>query len=386
VSALIMLAGIYYGAQYGGSTTAILVNLPGETSAVVTCIDGYQMARQGRAGPALAIAAIGSFFAGTVGTLLIAVAGPPLAEVALKFGSAEYFSLMLMGLVAAAVLAQGDMVKSLAMVVLGLLLGIVGTDVNTGVQRFSFGVPELSDGIGFIVVAVGVFAIGEIINNLGDTEKRNVFTAKVKNLFPSKDDFKRSIGPILRGTGIGAFFGVLPGTGPAIASFASYMVEKKISDDPSRFGNGAMQVHPHAHARIAGQRRDGADAGCDADPGHPAGAAGDDAAAGSVLGPYCQHVDRQPDAGRAERAADRALGEAPAGAVSPLVPRYHGVLGDRHFQRQQLVVRDLPDGSLRHFRLHLRQARLSGGAAAAGLRAGADDGGEPAPRAAAVAR
>ncbi len=241
VSALIMLAGIYYGAQYGGSTTAILVNLPGETSAVVTCIDGYQMARQGRAGPALAIAAIGSFFAGTVGTLLIAVAGPPLAEVALKFGSAEYFSLMLMGLVAAAVLAQGDMVKSLAMVVLGLLLGIVGTDVNTGVQRFSFGVPELSDGIGFIVVAVGVFAIGEIINNLGDTEKRNVFTAKVKNLFPSKDDFKRSIGPILRGTGIGAFFGVLPGTGPAIASFAAYMVEKKISNDPSRFGNGAIE-------------------------------------------------------------------------------------------------------------------------------------------------
>jgi TctA family transporter len=241
VSALIMLAGIYYGAQYGGSTTAILVNLPGETSAVMTCIDGYQMARQGRAGPALAIAAIGSFFAGTVGTLLIALAGPPLAEVALKFGSAEYFSLMLMGLVAAAVLAQGDMVKSLAMVVLGLLLGIVGTDVNTGVQRFSFGVPELSDGIGFIVVAVGVFAIGEIVNNLGDSEKRSVFAAKVSHLFPSKDDFKRSIGPILRGTGIGAFFGVLPGTGPAIASFASYMVEKKIADDPSRFGKGAIE-------------------------------------------------------------------------------------------------------------------------------------------------
>jgi TctA family transporter len=208
---------------------------------VVTCIDGYQMARQGRAGPALAIAAIGSFFAGTVGTLLIALAGPPLAEVALKFGSAEYFSLMLMGLVAAAVLAQGDMVKSLSMVVLGLLLGIVGTDVNTGVQRFSFGVPELSDGIGFIVVAVGVFAIGEIINNLSDSEKRSVFTAKVMSLFPSKDDLKRSIGPILRGTGIGAFFGVLPGTGPAIASFASYMVEKKVAADPSRFGNGAIE-------------------------------------------------------------------------------------------------------------------------------------------------
>jgi TctA family transporter len=241
VGALIMLAGIYYGAQYGGSTTAILVNLPGETSAVVTCIDGYQMARQGRAGPALAIAAIGSFFAGTVGTLLIALFGPPLAEIALKFGSPEYFSLMLMGLVAAAVLAQGDLMKSLAMVAMGLLLGIVGTDVNTGVQRFSFGITELSDGIGFIVVAVGVFAIGEIIANLGDTEKRSVFTSKVTHLFPSRDDLRRSIGPILRGTGIGSFFGVLPGTGPAIASFASYMVEKKIAADPSRFGKGAIE-------------------------------------------------------------------------------------------------------------------------------------------------
>src|SRR6266480_3262404 len=195
-SAMIMLAGIYYGAQYGGSTTAILVNLPGETSAVVTCIDGYQMARQGRAGPALAIAAIGSFFAGTVGTLLIALFGPPLAEIALKFGSPEYFSLMLMGLVAAAVLAQGDLMKSLAMVAMGLLLGIVGTDVNTGVQRFSFGITELSDGIGFIVVAVGVFAIGEIIANLGDPEERSVFAAKVKGLMPTWADFKQSAAPI----------------------------------------------------------------------------------------------------------------------------------------------------------------------------------------------
>jgi TctA family transporter len=241
VGALIMLAGIYYGAQYGGSTTAILVNLPGETSSVVTCIDGYQMARQGRAGPALAIAAIGSFFAGTVGTLLIALFGPPLADIALKFGSPEYFSLMLMGLVAAALLAQGDMVKSFAMVVLGLLLGIVGTDVNTGVQRFTFGVTELSDGIGFIVVAVGVFAIGEIISNLGEKEQRVVFTSAVKNLWPTKEDFKQSLGPIIRGTGLGAFFGVLPGTGPAIASFASYMVERKLAKDPSRFGHGAIE-------------------------------------------------------------------------------------------------------------------------------------------------
>jgi putative tricarboxylic transport membrane protein len=241
VGALIMLAGIYYGAQYGGSTTAILVNLPGETAAVVTCIDGYQMARQGRAGPALAIAAIGSFFAGTVGTLLIALFGPPLAQLALKFGAPEYFSLMLMSLVAAAVLAQGDMIKSLAMVAMGLLLGIVGTDVNTGAQRFSLGIIELTDGIGFIVVAVGVFAVGEIINNLGTTSERVLLTSKVRNLFPSREDLKRSLGPILRGTGIGAFFGVLPGTGPAIASFSSYVVEKKIAQDPSRFGRGAIE-------------------------------------------------------------------------------------------------------------------------------------------------
>jgi putative tricarboxylic transport membrane protein len=241
VGALIMLAGIYYGAQYGGSTTAILVNLPGETSAVVTCLDGYQMARQGRAGPALAIAAIGSFAAGTFGTLLIALAGPPLAGLALKFGAPEYFSLMLMGLVAAAVLAQGDMMKSLAMVAMGLLLGIVGTDVNSGVQRFAFGINELTDGIGFIVLAVGVFAIGEIVSNLGDPEERRIFTDTVKNLMPTRQDLKQSIGPITRGTLLGSFFGVLPGTGPSIASFSSYILEKKIAKDPSRFGKGAIE-------------------------------------------------------------------------------------------------------------------------------------------------
>jgi putative tricarboxylic transport membrane protein len=241
VSALIMLAGIYYGAQYGGSTTAILVNLPGETSSVVTCLDGYQMARQGRAGPALAIAAIGSFFAGCVCTLIIALFGPPIAEMALKFGAPEYFSLMLMGLVTAAVLAHGDMIKSLAMVALGLLLGVCGTDVNSGMARYSFGVPELTDGIGFIVIAVGVFAVSEIISNLGDPEERTIFTKKVSGLWPTWVDLKASAGSILRGTAIGAFFGVLPGTGPAIASFSSYMVEKKIAKDPSRFGKGAIE-------------------------------------------------------------------------------------------------------------------------------------------------
>ncbi|MDB5865316.1 MAG: family tricarboxylate transporter TctA, partial [Betaproteobacteria bacterium] len=233
--------GIYYGAQYGGSTTAILVNLPGETSAVVTCLDGYQMARQGRAGPALAIAAIGSFFAGTVCTMIIALFGPPIAEMALKFGAPEYFSLMLMGLVTAAVLAHGDMIKSLAMVCLGLLLGVVGTDVNSGMARYSFGVAELTDGIGFIVIAVGVFALSEIISNLGDKEERSVFTKRVTGLWPTWPDLKASFGAILRGTAIGAFFGVLPGTGPAIASFSSYMVEKKIAKDPSRFGKGAIE-------------------------------------------------------------------------------------------------------------------------------------------------
>ena len=241
VAALIMLAGIYYGAQYGGSTTSILVNLPGETSSVITCIDGYQMARQGRAGPALAIAAIGSFFAGTVGTLIIALFGPPIAEMALKFASPEYFSLMMMGLIVAAVLAPGDMVKSLAMVALGLLLGCVGSDVDSGWRRFIFGINELGDGIGFVVIAIGVFALGEIVANLGDPEERSVFTSNVGRLFPSKDDMKRSIGPIIRGTILGAFFGVLPGTGPAIASFSSYMIEKKIAKDPSRFGKGAIE-------------------------------------------------------------------------------------------------------------------------------------------------
>jgi TctA family transporter len=241
VAALIMLAGIYYGAQYGGSTTAILVNLPGETSAVVTCIDGYQMARQGRAGAALAIAAIGSFFAGCVCTMIIALFGPPLASMALKFGPAEYFSLMLMGLVTAAVLSHGDMIKSLSMVAMGLLLGSVGTDVDSGVKRFCFDIFELADGIGFVVIAVGVFAVGEIVSNLGDPEERQVFTSKVSGLFPTKEDLKISITPILRGTALGAFFGVLPGTGPAIASFSSYMVEKKAARDPSRFGKGAIE-------------------------------------------------------------------------------------------------------------------------------------------------
>ena len=241
VSALIMLAGIYYGAQYGGSTTAILVNIPGEASSVVTCLDGYQMARQGRAGPALAIAAIGSFFAGCVATLLIAVAAPPLAELALKFGPSEYFSLMVFGLIAATVLARGSLIKAIAMVVLGLLLGLIGTDVNSGVLRFTFGIPELSDGIGFVVVAMGMFGTAEIISNLDLKDKREVFLSKVTHLYPTKEDLKRAWAPILRGTALGSCLGILPGGGALLSSFGAYTLEKKLSSHPEQFGKGAIE-------------------------------------------------------------------------------------------------------------------------------------------------
>ena len=240
VSALIMLAGIYYGAQYGGSTTAILINMPGESSSAVTAIDGYQMARRGRAGAALAIAAIGSFFAGTVSTFLVAVFAPPLTEIALKFGSAEYFSLMVVGLVSSVALAHGSIVKALAMVVLGLLLGLVGTDIYTGAPRFTLGITEYADGLNFVAVAVGVFGIAEILRNLESEHTREVLMAKVTGLMPTRDDFKRMTAPILRGTVIGSALGILPGGGAILASFASYTVEKRISSTPEEFGKGAI--------------------------------------------------------------------------------------------------------------------------------------------------
>jgi len=241
VAALIMLSGIYYGTQYGGSTTAILVNLPGEAASVVTVLDGHQMARQGRAGPALAIAAIGSFVAGCVATLVIATAAPPLAEFALKFGPWEYFSLMVLGLVAATVLAHGSLLKAICMVVLGLLLGLIGTDVNSGVLRYTFEIPELADGIGFVLVAMGMFGVTEIVTNLEQGAKREVFLGKVKHLFPSKEDLKRSWGAILRGTAVGSVLGILPGGGALLSSFAAYTVEKKWSKHPEEFGKGAIE-------------------------------------------------------------------------------------------------------------------------------------------------
>ncbi len=241
VSALIMLAGIFYGAQYGGSTTAILVNLPGETSSVVTALDGHQMARQGKAGRALATAAIASFFAGTVCTFLIALFAPPLAEVALKFGPAEYFSLMVLGLVASIVLANGSVLNALGTIVFGLLLGIIGTDVNSGAQRFTFGLPELADGIGFVIVAMGMFGVGEIIANLETEGTRDVMVKKVTGLFPTREDFRRMIAPILRGTVLGSMLGILPGGGAALASFGSYALEKKASKNAHELGKGAIE-------------------------------------------------------------------------------------------------------------------------------------------------
>jgi len=241
IAALIMLAGIYYGAQYGGSTTAILINIPGESSSVVTAIDGYKMARNGRAGVALFTAGMGSFFAGCVATLVLAGFAAPLSELAFKFGPAEYFSLMVLGLIGAVVLASGSLVKAIGMIILGLLLGLIGTDVNSGTARYSFGVPQLTDGLGFVALAMGVFGFAEIMANLEQKEKRETFLDKVTNLWPTKTDFKRMIKPILRGTTLGSVLGILPGGGAALAAFGAYSLEKKISKYGHEFGKGAIE-------------------------------------------------------------------------------------------------------------------------------------------------
>src|SRR5688500_6538843 len=241
VSALIMLAGIYYGAQYGGSTTAILINLPGESSSAVTAIDGYQMARQGRAGQALATAALGSFFAGSVATLIVAVAAPPLASVALEFGPAESFSLMVLGLVASVALASRSLLKAFVMIVLVLLLGLVGTGGESGTPRFTFDCPELADGLNFVALSMGVFGLGEIVRDLEHEHTRSVMVRHVTGLIPSWEDVKRIVGPVLRGTGLGSVLGILPGGGATLSSFAAYTLEKKLSRSPERFGKGAIE-------------------------------------------------------------------------------------------------------------------------------------------------
>ncbi|TFG41363.1 MAG: tripartite tricarboxylate transporter permease, partial [Syntrophobacterales bacterium] len=241
VSALIMLSGIYYGAQYGGSSTSILVNVPGEASSVVTCLDGHQMALQGRAGAALTIAALGSFFAGGFATVVLAVLAVPLSELAFKFGPAEYFSLMVVGLIGSIVLASGSMIKAVGMIVLGLLLGMIGTDVTSGVQRFAFGIAELADGIGFVSLAMGLFGICDIINSLEKKEKRNILKAKLTGFWLSKDDLKASAPAVLRGTLCGSLLGILPGGGAILASFTAYMLEKKNSRNPESFGKGNIR-------------------------------------------------------------------------------------------------------------------------------------------------
>ena len=241
VTSLIMLAGIYYGAQYGGSTTAILINLPGESSAAVTAIDGHEMAKQGRAGKALATAALGSFFAGTVGTVVVALVASPVSRLALNFGPAEFFSLIVLGLIASITLASGSTLKALAMIVLGLLLGTVGQDIGTGVPRFTFGVPELYGGLEFVSLAVGLFGIAEILRNLEGDMTRNVMVDKVEKLRLDREDFRRIRMPVLRGTGLGSALGVLPGAGHVLASFVSYSVEKRASKKPEEFGRGAIE-------------------------------------------------------------------------------------------------------------------------------------------------
>jgi putative tricarboxylic transport membrane protein len=241
VASLIMLAGIYYGAQYGGSTTAILINLPGESSSAVTAIDGYKMAQQGRAGPALATAALGSFFAGTVATFILVLFAPPLARAALKFGPPEYFSLIVLGLVASIALAHGSILKALGMIVLGLLLGMVGQDIYTGTPRFTFGIRELYSGVNFVSVAVGVFGVAEILRNLESEKTRTVVTRAIGRLWLSAEDFRRIAGPVIRGTALGSALGVLPGGGHVLSSFASYSLEKRVSRHPETFGEGAIE-------------------------------------------------------------------------------------------------------------------------------------------------
>lgn len=255
VTAIIMLAGIYYGAQYGGSTTAILINLPGESSSAVTAIDGHQMARAGRAGAALATAAIASFAAGCVATVLLAVAAPPLASVALSFGAAEYFALVVLGLILSVSLASGSLIKAVGMIVLGLLLATVGQDMFTGTARFTLGLRELDGGIDFVSVAVGIFGIAEILRNLADPEHRAKVVAKVSKLWLTKDDIRRIAAPVARATGLGSLLGVLPGGGHILSSFASYSVEKKVSRTPERFGRGAIEgvAGPEAANNAAAQ-------------------------------------------------------------------------------------------------------------------------------------
>ena len=241
IAAIIMLSGICYGAMYGGSTTSILLNIPGEASSVVTCLDGYQMARKGRPGPALGISAFGSFIAGTVSVFGLILLAPTLADFALRFGPPEYFALMVMGLTVVAYLARKSMAKALMMAIVGIVLGCVGLDPITATPRFTFGILDLADGIGIAPVVMGLFGIAEVLENLGVLTKAEIFAGKIKGLFPNREDWRRSIGPIARGSLLGFFLGLLPGVGAIVPQFLSYALEKKLSRHPERFGSGEIE-------------------------------------------------------------------------------------------------------------------------------------------------
>ncbi|MHC2236535.1 putative tricarboxylic transport membrane protein [Bradyrhizobium diazoefficiens] len=406
VGALIMLAGIYYGAQYGGSTTSILVNIPGEATSVVTAIDGHQMAKQGRAGPALAIAAIGSFFAGCVATVLIAVLGAPLTKLALAFGPAEYFSLMVLGLIFAVVLAKGSVLKAIAMIVLGLLMSMVGSDIETGASRMAFNIPELADGLGFATVAMGVFGFAEIIRNLdaGAEMNRDLVQQKITGLMPTRKDLRDSAPAILRGTVLGSILGILPGGGAVIASFAAYTLEKKIAKNPSRFGRGAIE------GVAAPESANNAAAQTSFIPlltlGIPPNAVmalmvGAMTIHGIVPGP--QVMQKQPDLVwgmiasmwignlmliiiNLPQPAGRNLGPPAARALPADVPLDRDLLRDRHLLGEQRTGRRHPRRRVRSRRLLADQARFRAGTAAARHGARTADGREPAPRTADLAR
>ena len=401
-SAMIMLAGIFYGAQYGGSTTAILVNVPGETSSVVTCLDGHEMAKQGKAGTALAIAAISSFFAGTVATVVIAVLSLPLAALALKFTAVEYFSLLVLGLIAAVVLAHGSVAKSLAMVLLGILLGLVGIDVNSGAPRMTFGIPEISDGLDFVPVAMGMFGLGEIIANLERPAMMRVVSQSIRSLIPSRADLRAAFPAMVRGTLLGSVLGVLPGGGAALPPFSSYALEKKLARDPSRFGKGAIEgvAGPEA-ANNAGAQTSFIPLLTLGIPANALMALMIGALMMQGIQPGPQIMREQPQLVWGVIASmwvgnlmllvinlplDRRVGLDAENSLPAAVPGDRAVLLHRHLRHRQQSVQCLADARLRADRLLLHQGRRRAGAAAARPRARAAAGRKFPPRDAAGGR
>ncbi len=402
VAALIMLAGLYYGAQYGGSTTAILVNIPGESSSVVTCIDGHMMARKGRAGSALAIAALGSFFAGCVSTAIVALFSQPLVRVAGSFQSPDYFGLLVFGMMAAVVLAQGSVVRSVAMVVLGLFLGLIGTDIASGQTRFTFGISALADGVGFVPVAMGLFGIAEVISSLERGAARPYTIEKISRLWPTREEARQAWPAVLRGTGIGSLLGVLPGGGALISSFASYVVEKKLAKDPSRFGQGAVEgVAGPESANNAGAQTSFIPLLAMGIPPNPVMALmlGAMTIHGIVPGPKV--MTERPDLFWGMIASmwlgnlmlivinlplDRHLGEVPADPLPLALFHHPHLLLHRRLHGQQHHDRRADHGRVRPVRLFPDQDPLRAGAADPGFHPGADAGREFPPLAHHLAR